>query len=122
MGEEANWELECQVDLEDGTFIKPVRCSGHRNFVVGDLELKDTITILLTSANSFTREGLISHLYHFKPAYLSLLSTGLSGSIVIFVIGITANHLENSVAVCVGPMYVTTLLTVDLFIRVSYLQ
>ena len=119
-----NGEWGYALDWADG--IKPDSCWWHDLFLVQILELKTTLGLsgdaLLQAIADYSkivaREKVRSPIpVPSNPiAYLGLQYKPFRGysNFPIVLVGATANRLEICIAVCVGPIYVSKLLALDL--------
>jgi hypothetical protein len=119
-----NGEWGYALDWADG--IKPDGCWWHDLFLVQILELKNTLGLsgdaLLQAIADYSkivaREKVRSPIpVPSNPiAYLGLQYKPFRGysNFPIVLVGATANRLEICIAVCVGPIYVSKLLALDL--------
>ncbi|TDL20575.1 hypothetical protein BD410DRAFT_821803 [Rickenella mellea] len=104
LGATGNWQLS----LGWADSIKPVGSWWNEHFLLLVLELKNTLGLhgdaLLQAAFDYFKIVSREKYKEFRQ-YCNF---------PVVLIGITANRLEIGVAVCVGPIYVTRLLTLDL--------
>ena len=119
-----NGEWGYVLDWADG--IKPNSCWWHNLFLVQILELKNTLGLsgdaLLQAIADYSKIVARERVRSLIPvplnpiAYLGLQYKPFRGysNFPIVLVGATANRLEICIAVCVGPIYVSKLLALDL--------
>ncbi|KAJ3508829.1 hypothetical protein NLJ89_g5539 [Agrocybe chaxingu] len=104
IGENGSWG--CILDWADN--IKPDCAWWRQKFLILALELKNTLGL---SGDALFQAVIVYSKVVSREQYKRF--RGLC-NFPIVLLGVTANRLEISVAVCVGPIYVTKLLTLDL--------